>query len=110
MISLLSFSYFPLPTELYLGPQVLFPLSCWGVELLAGGRHRALRWLLAAAPEPRLFLEYHEWLLGDEVDILPFLLLPLAGPEEFPEDEMESKQGSEPEVGWGQGAAGRAPP
>ncbi|XP_035426061.2 protein HGH1 homolog [Cygnus atratus] len=33
--------------------------------------------------------EYHEWLLGDEVDILPFLLLPLAGPEEFPEDEME---------------------
>ncbi|XP_027308639.3 protein HGH1 homolog isoform X1 [Anas platyrhynchos] len=33
--------------------------------------------------------EHHEWLLGDEVDILPFLLLPLAGPEEFPEDEME---------------------
>ncbi|XP_051467380.1 protein HGH1 homolog [Apus apus] len=31
----------------------------------------------------------HEWLLGEEVDILPFLLLPLAGPEEFPEDEME---------------------
>uniref|UniRef100_A0A8B9I4L5 HGH1 homolog n=1 Tax=Anser brachyrhynchus TaxID=132585 RepID=A0A8B9I4L5_9AVES len=73
---------------------VLFPLSCWGVELLARGRPTgaglgALRWLLAAAPEPRLFLEYHEWLLGDEVDILPFLLLPLAGPEEFPEDEME---------------------
>ncbi|XP_032838423.2 protein HGH1 homolog [Tyto alba] len=33
--------------------------------------------------------EDHEWLLGEEVDILPFLLLPLAGPEEFPEDEME---------------------
>ncbi|XP_067416263.1 protein HGH1 homolog [Emydura macquarii macquarii] len=33
--------------------------------------------------------KYHEWLLGDEVDLLPFLLLPLAGPEEFPEEEME---------------------
>ncbi|XP_012578320.1 PREDICTED: protein HGH1 homolog, partial [Condylura cristata] len=32
---------------------------------------------------------YHEWLLGPEVDILPFLLLPLAGPEEFSEEEME---------------------
>ncbi|XP_060628784.2 protein HGH1 homolog [Anolis sagrei] len=31
----------------------------------------------------------HEWLLGEEVDLLPFLLLPLAGPEEFPDDEME---------------------
>lgn len=59
-------------------------MSCWpGADPLGPG------WLLAAAPEPRLFLEYHEWLLGDEVDILPFLLLPLAGPEEFPEDEME---------------------
>ncbi|XP_068017128.1 protein HGH1 homolog [Melanerpes formicivorus] len=33
--------------------------------------------------------EDHEWLLSEEVDILPFLLLPLAGPEEFPEEEME---------------------
>ncbi|XP_009069204.1 PREDICTED: protein FAM203A, partial [Acanthisitta chloris] len=33
--------------------------------------------------------EHHEWLLSDEVDILPFLLLPLAGPEELPEEEME---------------------
>ncbi|XP_069477988.1 protein HGH1 homolog [Ambystoma mexicanum] len=32
---------------------------------------------------------YHEWLLSDSVDLLPFLLLPLAGPEEFSEDEME---------------------
>ncbi|XP_035663556.1 protein HGH1 homolog isoform X2 [Branchiostoma floridae] len=32
---------------------------------------------------------HHEWLLSDDVDILPFLLLPLAGPEEFAEDEME---------------------
>ncbi|KAF6036878.1 HGH1 [Bugula neritina] len=33
--------------------------------------------------------EYHDWLLGPEVDILPCLLLPLAGPEEFDEDDME---------------------
>ncbi|XP_005996848.1 protein HGH1 homolog [Latimeria chalumnae] len=33
--------------------------------------------------------KYHEWLLSDAVDILPFLLLPLAGPEEFTEEEME---------------------
>ncbi|XP_006830943.1 PREDICTED: protein FAM203B-like [Chrysochloris asiatica] len=31
---------------------------------------------------------HHEWLLGVEVDILPFLLLPLAGPEDFSEEEM----------------------
>ncbi|KFO30635.1 Protein FAM203A [Fukomys damarensis] len=31
---------------------------------------------------------HHEWLLGPEVDILPFLLLPLAGPEDFSEEEM----------------------
>ena len=33
--------------------------------------------------------DYHEWLLGEQVDILPRLLLPLAGPEEFDEDDME---------------------
>ncbi|XP_015679424.1 protein HGH1 homolog [Protobothrops mucrosquamatus] len=32
---------------------------------------------------------HHEWLLSEQVDLLPFLLLPLAGPEELPEDEME---------------------
>ncbi|XP_055958054.1 protein HGH1 homolog [Patella vulgata] len=32
---------------------------------------------------------YHEWLLGDDVDILPRLLLPLAGGEEFDDDDME---------------------
>lgn len=32
---------------------------------------------------------YHDWLLGDQVDLLPRLLLPLAGPEEFDEDDME---------------------
>ncbi|XP_066031047.1 protein HGH1 homolog [Chamaea fasciata] len=33
--------------------------------------------------------ESHEWLLSPEVDALPFLLLPLAGPEDLPEEEME---------------------
>ncbi|XP_033920550.1 protein HGH1 homolog [Melopsittacus undulatus] len=33
--------------------------------------------------------EHHEWLLSEAVDILPFLLLPLAGPEELPEHDME---------------------
>ena len=33
--------------------------------------------------------ESHEWLLSDAVDILPHLLLPLAGPEEFSEDDMD---------------------
>lgn len=28
-------------------------------------------------------------MLGPDVDILPFLLLPLAGPEDFSEEEME---------------------
>ncbi|XP_072237524.1 protein HGH1 homolog [Leuresthes tenuis] len=32
---------------------------------------------------------FHEWLLSDAVDILPFLLLPLAGPEELTEEENE---------------------
>ncbi|XP_037982889.1 protein HGH1 homolog [Motacilla alba alba] len=33
--------------------------------------------------------EHHERLLGPELDALPSLLLPLAGPEELPEEEME---------------------
>ena len=33
--------------------------------------------------------DFHEWLLSDAVDILPHLLLPLAGPEELDEDDME---------------------
>lgn len=32
---------------------------------------------------------HHEWLLSDAVDILPYLLLPLAGPEELSEEENE---------------------
>ncbi|XP_030230158.1 protein HGH1 homolog [Gadus morhua] len=31
----------------------------------------------------------HDWMLGDDVDVLPFLLLPLAGPEELSEEENE---------------------
>lgn len=34
-------------------------------------------------------IDYNEWLLGQEVDILPRLLYPLMGPEELDEDEME---------------------
>ena len=34
-------------------------------------------------------IDCHEWLLSEEVDILPRLLLPLAGPEEFDEDDTE---------------------
>ncbi|NXR36634.1 HGH1 protein, partial [Zosterops hypoxanthus] len=33
--------------------------------------------------------ENHEWLLSPDVDALPLLLLPLAGPEDLPEEEME---------------------
>lgn len=36
-----------------------------------------------------LFPDHHKWLLSEEVDILPSLLLPLAGPEQFEEEEME---------------------
>ncbi|XP_068953139.1 protein HGH1 homolog [Petaurus breviceps papuanus] len=32
---------------------------------------------------------FHEWLLGPQVELLTFLLMPLAGPEEFSEDEMD---------------------
>ncbi|XP_075067599.1 LOW QUALITY PROTEIN: protein HGH1 homolog [Mixophyes fleayi] len=31
----------------------------------------------------------HAWLLGNDVDLLPFLLLPLAGGEEYTDEEME---------------------
>lgn len=34
-------------------------------------------------------IAHHEWLLSDAVDILPYLLLPLAGPEELSEEENE---------------------
>ncbi|XP_012254258.2 protein HGH1 homolog [Athalia rosae] len=33
--------------------------------------------------------EYHQWLLSSEVDILPRLLLPLAGPEEFDDEDND---------------------
>lgn len=34
-------------------------------------------------------VENHEWLLSPEVDILSYLLLPLAGPEEFDDDDND---------------------
>lgn len=34
---------------------------------------------------------HHEWLLSDDVDILPFLMLPLAGPEELTEKENDGE-------------------
>lgn len=40
--------------------------------------------------EQNSFAGKHEWLLGEEVDLLPALLLPLAGPEEFDEEDNES--------------------
>lgn len=33
--------------------------------------------------------KHHDWLLSEHVDILPFLLLPLSGPEELSEEENE---------------------
>ncbi|CAH1118283.1 unnamed protein product [Phaedon cochleariae] len=33
--------------------------------------------------------DFHEWLLGEDVDILPRLLLPLAGNEEFDEEDND---------------------
>ncbi|KAK7087936.1 protein HGH1 homolog isoform X2 [Littorina saxatilis] len=33
--------------------------------------------------------DFHEWLLSEAVDLLPRLLMPLAGPDEFDEDDME---------------------
>lgn len=32
-------------------------------------------------------IENHEWLMSSEVDIVSYLLLPLAGPEEFTDEE-----------------------
>ena len=48
---------------------------------------------LTSHPSPQFLLlsplDSHKWLLSDQVDILPVLLLPLAGPEEFSPEEME---------------------
>lgn len=34
-------------------------------------------------------IEEHQWLLSSQVDLLSFLLLPLVGPEDYPDDEMD---------------------
>lgn len=36
-----------------------------------------------------IFLDHHEQLLSENVDLLPKLLLPLAGPEEFDDEDNE---------------------
>ena len=33
--------------------------------------------------------DYHEWLLSSDIDVLPYLLLPLAGSEEFDDEDNE---------------------
>lgn len=35
------------------------------------------------------YLERHEWLLSEDLDLLPRLLLPLAGPEPFDDEDNE---------------------
>jgi hypothetical protein len=35
------------------------------------------------------FLEFHGWLLGPKVSLLSYLLLPLAGPEDFDEEDTQ---------------------
>lgn len=73
---------------------------------------RPLRWAAVGGAWPPAPLDWppslfpthpghHEWLLGPKVDILPFLLLPLAGPEDFSEEEMEREW-----LGWSLRAGG----
>lgn len=61
------------------------PLSC--ARALSAVLHaRPARCALVLAQTPCLPWQDHEWLMGNEVDILPHLLLPLAGPEELDEE------------------------
>ncbi|KAM9386753.1 protein HGH1 homolog [Phaethornis superciliosus] len=73
--------------------ELLDPSRCWVRDLLPFTRYRDSvghrRGIVGALRNCCFEHETHEWLLGEEVDILPSLLLPLAGPEEFPEEEME---------------------
>nr|XP_021402482.1 protein HGH1 homolog [Lonchura striata domestica] len=60
------------------------------LALLRGPASAALRRGAAGALRNCCFQhENHERLLSPELDALPLLLLPLAGPEELPEEEME---------------------
>ena len=34
-------------------------------------------------------IESHEWLLSSSINLLPYLLLPLAGPEEFDDEDND---------------------
>ena len=44
---------------------------------------------IGPSPTTLIIAGDHEWLLSDVVDILPHLLLPLAGPEEISEEDMD---------------------
>lgn len=35
------------------------------------------------------FPDHHQWLLSEDIDVLSSLLLPLAGPEQYEEEETE---------------------
>ncbi|XP_076768394.1 protein HGH1 homolog isoform X2 [Arvicanthis niloticus] len=66
------------------------PLHYLGPLLSNLSQQAEVRGPTAAASHPvHRLLGHHKWLLGPQVDILPFLLLPLAGPEEFSEEEMD---------------------
>ncbi|XP_052016925.1 protein HGH1 homolog isoform X2 [Apodemus sylvaticus] len=66
------------------------PLHYLGPLLSNLSQQAEVRGPTAAASYPvHRLLGHHKWLLGPQVDILPFLLLPLAGPEEFSEEEMD---------------------
>ncbi|XP_072044681.1 protein HGH1 homolog [Amphiura filiformis] len=47
------------------------------------------RGVIAALKNCCFEIDAHEWLLSDTVDILPHMLLPLAGPEELSEEDMD---------------------
>ena len=79
------------------GPQLLLRRGCtlmsWK-RLLFSSFHSVLRTLKTTfSPNLNLylFLKNHRWMLSEEVNILPYLLLPLAGPEELSDEDMDGK-------------------
>lgn len=69
--------------------DMLGPWRAWGFVLFPADR------LLLCNREgisPYIGPGNHSWLLSDDVDILTFLLLPLAGPEELSEEENDGKR------------------
>ncbi|XP_059724521.1 protein HGH1 homolog isoform X2 [Haemorhous mexicanus] len=68
--------------------RLLALLRCRPPELRSGAVG-ALRNCCFQHATPLEFPEHHEQILSPELEALPLLLLPLAGPEELPEEEME---------------------